>query len=284
MDKVFNKIGLFNGKNTGVWYLGDSAYPFENKISITPTNTCSYPDVKFDDYDIVFIQGANPVVSAPNTNEVIKSLKNTFVIFMGTTKNSTAKYADIIIPAKTYLQKKDIKLSYSHDEINICEICEANKNAISEYELTAYLFDAFGIDGLLKEDEYLDCFKIATKKKPNITFKPSKTKNVPMLDIKENEYYLITSKSTNTLNSNFKCDKYAYIHPKVGFKDEDEIKITSNMGSINIKVKNDDSIYPNAILIYAGNRQVTHLTPSEVSEYGENATLQDLKITLEKVL
>ncbi len=283
MDKVFDKLGLFNGKNTGVWYLGDSKYAFEDKINITATNTCTYPDVKFDDYDIVFIQGANPVVSAPNTGEIIKSLKKTFVIFMGTAKNDTSKYADIIIPAKTYLQKKDVKLSYGHDEINICEVCEENENAISEYELTSYLFNAFNLDGLLSEDEYLYGFKKMIRGKPDIAFKPIETRNVPMLNLKENEYYLLTSKSKNTLNSSFKYDEYAYVNPKIGLQDGDKIKISSIDGNIDIKIKNDNSIYDNAILIYAGNKQVNYLTSNDVSEYGDNATLQDVKLVLEKV-
>ena len=282
IDKVFDKVGLFDGKNNGVWYLGDSAYPFDNKINISPTNTCAYPNVVFDDYDIVFIQGANPVVSAPDVGQIVKSLKNTFVIFMGTTNNDTAKYADIIIPAKTYLQKKDIKLSYGHDGINICEVCEENENAISEYDLTSYLFDAFNLDGLLTEDEYLDCFKTKVRDKPDVKFKRLKTKNVPMLDLSKDEYYLLTSKSTNTLNSNFKYDKYAYVNPKLGLKDEQEIKIISKNGNIKIKVKNNDTIYKNAILIYAGNKQVNVLTSNAISEYGDNATFQDTKVMIEK--
>ena len=37
----------------------------------------SIPKVDFGSYDLVFIQGGNPVVSHPNTQKVINGLKNT---------------------------------------------------------------------------------------------------------------------------------------------------------------------------------------------------------------
>ena len=280
MDKVFNKLNLFDGKNRGVWYLGSGTYPFENKISVKPTKTCTYADIKFDDYDIVFIQAANPIVSAPNTQYLIESLKNTFVIFMGTTANETSKYADIIIPAKTFLQKKDVRASYGHDEVTFCEICEENDYAISEYDLTSYLFKEFGFDGLLSEDEYLDCFKTKINDKPDINFINHNTKNVELLDLKDDEFYLITSKNTDTLNSQFKYDDYAYIHPSKGFADNQLVTISSKIDSIQIKVKNDERIYSNSILIYAGNKQVNRLTSNEISDCGTNATFQDIKLTV----
>jgi len=280
IDKVCDKLHLFDSKNTGVWYLSNSGFPFDNKISVTPSKTCGYADVKFDDYDIVFIQGANPVISAPNTQHIVDSLKNTFVIFMGTTKNETAQYADIIIPAKTFLQKKDVRLSYGHDEVVYCEICEENNDAISEYELTSHLYDAFGFEGLLKEDEYLDCFKEKVHEKPKIKFISQETKNVELLDIKENEYYLLTSKNTDTLNSQFKYDEYAYIHPSKGFEENQIVTISSKVETIQIKVKNDKRLYENSILIYAGNKQINKLTPNELSDCGTNAIFQDITVTV----
>ncbi|MDC0932502.1 molybdopterin-dependent oxidoreductase [Arcobacteraceae bacterium] len=280
MDKVFDKLKLFEKKNTGVWYLGNGAYPYENKISVNPTKTCTYADVKFDDYDVVFIQAANPVISAPNSKYIIESLKNTFVIFMGTTANETSQYADIIIPAKTFLQKRDVRLSYGHDEVSICEICEENDYAVSEYELTSYLFKELGLDGLLSEDEYLDCFKTKVRDKPDITFTAHEIKEVELLDMKDDEYYLITSKHTDSLNSQFKYDEYAYVHPNSGFENDQLVTIASKINSIEIKVKNDEKVFPNSILIYAGNKEVNKLTSNQLSDCGTNATYQDIKLTI----
>jgi len=283
MDKVCDKLNLFNGKNTGVWYLANSGYPFDNKINTTLTKTTTYADIKFDDYDVVFIQGANPVVSSPNTNSIIKALKNTFVIYMGISNNETSQYANIIIPAKTFLQKKDVRLSYSHDEVLFCDICENNNYAISEYELTKYLFEQFNYDDLSEEDIYLNCFKQNVNDKPIISFIPKETKNVELIKLKSDEFYLLTSKSSNTLNSQFKYDEYAYIHPSYGLEDLQEISISSKVGSIIIKVKNDENIYKNAILIYAGNKQVNILTSNEVSNCLRSSIFQDIKLTVKRL-
>lgn len=280
IDKVCDKLNLFDGKNTGVWYLANSAFPFKDKISINPSKTCSYADVKFDDYDIVFIQGANPVISAPDAQSIIQSLKNTFVIFMGTTANETSIYADIIIPAKTFLQKKDVRLSYGHDEITHCEICEENDEAISEYELTSYLYDAFKLEDLIQEDEFLGFFKRKDNDKPNIKFISHETENVEVLDMNKDDFFLITSKHTDTLNSQFKYDEYAYVHPNKGFIDNQVVTISSKVNTIQIKVKNDERLYENSILIYAGNKQVNKLTSNELSTCGTNATFQDIKLTI----
>lgn len=282
IDKVCDKLNLFDGINKGVWYLGNSAYPFENKISVNPSKTCSYSDVKFDDYDVVFIQAANPVISAPDTKSIIESLKNTFVIFMGTTANETSKYADIIIPAKTFLQKKDVRLSYGHDETIFCDVCEENDYAVSEYEFTSYLFNEFGFNRLLNEDEYLDCFRRKVNDKPDIKFIEQETKNVELLELNDDEYYLLTSKHTDTLNSQFKYDEYAYIHPSKGFVDNQLVTISSKIETIQIKVKNDENVYKNSILIYAGNKQVNKLTSNKLSDCGTNATFQDIKLTVIK--
>jgi anaerobic selenocysteine-containing dehydrogenase len=280
MEKLFYKLGIFTKRNCGVWYLSNSAFPFNNKIAISPKNTTPYPSVKFDDFDIVFIQGANPVVSAPNTNDVVKGLDNTFVIYMGTTYNDTAQYADIIIPAKTFLQKKDVRLSYSHDEIRFCDICEDTNFAISEYELTVYLYNAFGLDGLLKENEYLDSFKEIINKKPSIKFCEKDILAPKDIVLDNNEYYLITAKSSNSLNSQFNYEQFVYVNPLLGYKDDEEIIINSFYGEIKIKIKNDTSIYKDAILIYSGNKQVNYLTSNEVSDYGDNAIFQDIKVTI----
>ena len=280
IDKFCEKLGLLDGKNIGVWYLGTSAYGFNSKISTSPTKTCNYSELKFDDYDIVFIQGANPVISALNTNKIVSELKNTFVVYMGICEDDTSKYADIIIPAKTFLQKKDVRLSYGHDEVHFCEICEENPYAISEYELTSYLFDTFGFDGLLSEDEYLDVFKEKRKDKPSFIFE-KKEFDVEMLELDENEFYLITSKSTNTLNSQFKYDEFAYVHPSLGYSNGDIVKISSEISTIEIKVKNDEKVFKKAILFYAGNKIVNSLIPDVWSNFGENASFQDVKLKID---
>ena len=278
IEKFANKLGVFT--KGGVWYLSNSGYPYNSKIYTKVTKTTPYPTVKFDNYDLVFIQGANPVVSAPSSNHIKKALEQTDMIFFGTTLNDTAKYANITIPAKTFLEKKDVRLSYGHDEVQFCDICKTTNDAISEYEFTQYMLDRFGFEPLLSEDEYFNCFKTVVNPKPKIDFKEHSIKPIKMIELKDNEYYLLTSKASNTLNSQFKYDNYAYLHPSIGYKNDQEINISSSYGSIKIKVKNDPNIYKKAILLYAGNKLVNSLTPNAKSDLGDNAIFQEVKLKI----
>jgi anaerobic selenocysteine-containing dehydrogenase len=280
IEKFASNFDVFKEKNEGMWYLGDAAYHYDNKIALKATNTTPYPSVDFADFDIVFIQGANPVVSAPNTKKVIEGLKKAFVIFLGTTNNDTCKYANIIIPAKTFLEKRDVKLSYGHDEVVFTDICEQTNEAVSEYEFTKYMFDALKLDGLLSEDEYISAFKEPRKEKPKVNFIKHEVEDIPLLDIKKSEYYLITSKYVNTINSQFKYDNNVYIHPSNGYKNDEIINIKSIYGQIKARVKIDENVQKNSLLFYAGHKDVNYLTPDGYSDMGMNAIFQDVKLNI----
>ncbi len=278
IEKFADQLGVFD--KGGVWYLSNSGYPYNSKIYTKVTKTTPYPTVKFDDYDLVFIQGANPVVSAPSSGIIKKALKKTDIIFFGTTLNDTAKYASIIISAKTFLEKRDVRLSYGHDEVQFCDVCKETKEAISEYEFTQYMLKKFGFDPLLDEDEYFNCFKTIANQKPKIKFKKQDIKPVDMISLKQDEYYLLTSKAISSLNSQFKYDNYAYLHPSLGYKDEQIVVLSSSYGIVKIKVKNDPNIYKKAILLYAGNKLVNSLTPQLKSDLGNNAVFQEVKLII----
>ncbi len=119
IDSFAAFMGFHKKDAGGVWYLSDSAYGYKKQFEVKGKNKkVSIPQVDFGSYDLVFIQGANPVVSAPNTKKVIDGLKKSFVVYFGTTLNDTCEYADLIIPSTSFLGKKDVRLSYGH-ELNL---------------------------------------------------------------------------------------------------------------------------------------------------------------------
>jgi len=142
------------------------------------------------------------------------------------------------------------------------------------------MFDRFGFSGLLSEDEYFSDYKNIVNKKPKIDFNLKDIDKVEMLKLEDGEFYLLTSKYSDTLNSQFKNNDFAYIHPNLGFKDNQEVTISSKYGSIKIKVKNDKNIFNKAILLYAGNKMVNILTPFAKSDYGNNAVFQEIKVKI----
>jgi len=68
------------------------------------------------EFKFVFVLGSNPVVTLPNQSAVRKGLnrKDVFVVVHDTHWSETTQYADIVLPASTYLEKRDINLSDHH--------------------------------------------------------------------------------------------------------------------------------------------------------------------------
>ena len=58
-------------------------------------------------------------------------------------------------------------------------------------------------------------------------------------------FYLITAKNKNSLNSQFANDDFVYLHSKTNFNDNDEVLISSKYGSAKFIVKINDDIKDN---------------------------------------
>ncbi len=68
------------------------------------------------EFKFVFVLGSNPVVTLPNQSAVRSGFnrKDVFVAVHDTHWSETTEYADIVLPAATYLEKRDINLSDHH--------------------------------------------------------------------------------------------------------------------------------------------------------------------------
>jgi len=86
------------------------------------------------------------------------------------------------------------------------------------------------------------------------------------------ELYLLTSKAPKSLNSQFRCQSSAYLHSDLGYKEDEEITITSSVGSGQLKVKLNDDLREDCILIYSGTSGVNNLTSSKHSYEGKAAS------------
>ena len=279
-------LGIHKQEAGGVWYLSDSNYGYEKQFAHKGKNKkVSVASLDFGSYDLVFIQGANPVVSAPNTQAVIDGLKKSFVVYFGTTYNETCEYANLIIPSSDFLCKKDIRLSYGHEFIAVSQIVnEASKETISEYDLAKYLIEKFSYEPLKNEDEVLDYYE-----NHNVEYEKFDTfEFIEELEVEplyknktDDNFYLITAKSKNSLNSQFNNDNHVYLHPSAGFEDGNEVKISSKYGNSQFKVKTSVDIKENCAFFYAGNKYVNYLTPNKEDEDSFSAMYQEVLIQIE---
>lgn len=286
IDSFAAYMGYHKKEAGGVWYLSDSNFGYKKQFEIKGTNKkVSIPKVNFGSYDLVFIQGANPVVSHPNTKKVIEGLKDTFVVYFGTTYNDTCEYANLIIPSSSFLSKKDVRLSYGHEYKSISNIVkEKNPNTITEYELASFLIEQFGFEKLKEEDEIISYYE---NHKPTLeefeTFEFVEEVDIePLYKEKTSDnYYLITAKHKNSLNSQFAKDDFVYLNSTTNFNNGDIVNISSKYGNAQFEVKINDDIKENCAFFYAGNKKVNYLTPNEEDESSFSAMYQEVLIEIE---
>jgi len=74
------------------------------------------------EFKFIFIKGMNPVMTLPFQQAVRQGLSraDTFVVLLDTHWTATADYADVILPAATFLEKDDIIVADSHPYTRLC--------------------------------------------------------------------------------------------------------------------------------------------------------------------
>ena len=81
-------------------------------------NTLNNPPVK-----ALFVYNSNPAAVCPNHNEVVRGLKRTdlFTVVHEQFFTDTTDYADIVLPATTFFEHKDLQGAYGHYHLQISE-------------------------------------------------------------------------------------------------------------------------------------------------------------------
>ncbi len=297
IDSFAAMMGKFGKEGCGVSYLGSSSFGFDLPFA-KGKKSVPIPTVDFGAYDSVFIQGANPANQMPRTAKVLEGLeKAKFVTYFGLYENETSALADLVIPAKNFLEKPDVRFSYGHHYVGeMPQLCES-EIGISEYALTAYLMEGFGYEGLQEEQTYIEDI-IASNAREEGEYKVSKSYDtIPYHDkfytddekfifvdeieddgLKGLGLHLITSKHKHSLNSQFKRASYVHLPPALGFVDGQRVTVSSVYGKCEFEVKVDERLRDDSVLIYSGTAGVNFLTPDKLSEEGESAIYQDVKV------
>ena len=294
-------LGIFAKEGSGVSYLGSSKRGIDSPFMFTcKPKKVSKVDTKFGDFESVFIQGANPVNQMPNTNRVREELQKVQnMIYFGLYENQTSAMADLVIPAKTFLEKSDIRTSYATHYMYEMPQLQESDIGISEYELAQYLCNAFAIK-LESQESYLEHFKsFAQENEEGILEIKGRDKiayhngfgNEEFVFIDEfesdkdegDELYLLTCKSSKSLNSQFKVEDKVYLHPSLGFTQNQLVEISSVSGKICLHVSLDERLREDCVLIYSGTNGVNNLTTSKRSYEGNSAVYQQNRVRVTAV-
>ena len=302
IDAFAFSAGWFGKEGCGVAYLGNSKEGIESPFDTKNAKRVSKVDTKFEDFETVFVQGANPLAQMPNSTRVKESFgKAKNKIYFGLFENETSEAADLVIPAKTFLGKNDIRSSYSHHALLDMPKVREEEHGISEYELARYLCDAFGVQ-LEEEEFYLKHFRQYAVMNIEGVKEVESRESIPYkegfdtddgefcfmeeydfdMDMEE-DFFLITPKARRSLNSQFKRERYAYVHPSLGLVDEESIEISSEIGKVVLPVKNSEDVRDDCVLIYSGTPGVNNLTCDLHSFEGKSAVYQEKKVKIKRV-
>ena len=318
IDSLAVILGKFSKEGCGVGFLGDSKLDFKNPFAVR-TNKINKVDTPFENFETVLIQGGNPVASMPNSNRVIEGLKKTnTVIYYGLYENETSAVADIVIPAKNFFEKEDVRLSYAHHYVNPMKKVEECHYGVSEYEFTNSLLQKFGFDALKTEEHYINLWLSQCKKEGDYYLSPAyqaipyvdgfgedgeeefifpdefgddfiKTKQFTRARKKSKkeriieDYWLLSPKGNKSLNTQFKRDNRVVVHPQLGFNNGEEVKVFSEHGEHNFIVENSEDIREDSVVITSNTVGVNFLTPSRVSDEGDSACYQEVKVKIIKI-
>jgi len=318
IDSLAAVLGLFGREGCGVGYLGESKRGFVNPFETT-CKRVSKVDTEFGDFDTVLVQGGNPAASMPDTNRVTESLEGVKnLIYFGLHENETSRMAKIVIPAKTFYEKEDIRLSYGHQYVSLMKKIKTSAIGISEYDFTRYLFDVFSFSGLESEEYYLNAWLSQCRELGGELVSPAyealpysdgfgeegddefvfieefnddfvntkrftryrkESQNKP----KDETLWLLTPKSKRSINTQFVRDNRVQLNPVLGFKDGEKVKVSSEHGEYLFEVHCSEYLRDDTALITNNTIGVNYLTPSIVSDEGEGACYQEVRVKVERI-
>ena len=317
IDSLAATLGLFGKEGCGVSYLADSKLGFEDPFDVECERV---PKVttEFSKFETVLVQGGNPAESMPNSNRVRKELEAVEnLIYFGLYENETSKMAKIVIPAKNFFEKEDVRLSYGHQYVQKMNRVLDSDIGISEYDFTKILFDLFGFDGLQSEEYYIDAWLSQCAREGEYYISPAhqdapyaegfgeeddefefidefeddfintkrfrkyrkESKNKP----KDESFWLLTPKSSKSLNTQFVRDDKVQLPPDAGYEEGERVKVSSEHGSHEFTVTVNEDLRPDCLIITGNTVGVNYLTPAILSDGGENACYQEVKVLVERV-
>jgi len=318
IDSLAATLGLFGREGCGVSYLGSSRQGFKNPFCVKAP-TVSIVTTPFERFGTVLVQGGNPAESMPGSIRVEESLSRVEnLIYFGLYENATSHMARIVIPAKSFLEKNDLRLSYGHQYVEPMNQALEGSSGISEYDFTVEILRRLGREGIESEEQYLrrwleQCPEVEGRRvlpdyKPlpyadgfgeegGEEFAFMDDFDDDFEDIRrfrkarfakqeseepEEEYWLLSPKQTKSLNTQFVRSGRVHLPPSAGFDDGEWVRIFSEHGETELEAHIDECLRDDCILIPAGTPGVNRLTPSMASEEGEGACYQEVKVKVEK--
>ena len=146
--------GGFSMSDAGAWRLDDAAWvgADEPDTRLVNMNRLGRALTEYRDPPVrmLFVYNANPAVTAPDQNRVLRGLQrdDLFTVVFDQVLTDTARQADVVLPATTFLEHYDIARSYGAVNLQLVQpVVEPVGDSRPNVEVFAALADRLGLAG-----------------------------------------------------------------------------------------------------------------------------------------
>lgn len=224
----------------------------------------TYPDIR-----LVFWSGGNPFAQQEDTNGLIKAWKRPeTTIVCDTVWTASARFADIVLPACTSLERVDITSIGSYSNLGYVAMQQAIE---PQYESHSDFWIYRELSKKIESYKYDDCPAHPTWMEPTEWLGAKMAEEYPFALLTSKSRYRLHSQLDSTasnLFANVEDREPVWIHPdaakKLGLKSGDVAKVTSRRGSVLAGVIVTDRIRPDTVVIHHGG----WYSPEEPGEEG----------------
>ncbi|RLA70390.1 MAG: molybdopterin oxidoreductase, partial [Epsilonproteobacteria bacterium] len=101
--------------------------------------------------------------------------------------------------------------------------------------------------------------------------------------VEDERFWLLSPKTNKALNTQFKRNNKVQMHPDSGYRDGEKVLLTSEDGELELEVILNDDLRSNCVVVTSNTLGLNILTPTMLSDEGESACYQEVKVTVEKI-
>ena len=94
---------------------------------------------------------------------------------------------------------------------------------------------------------------------------------------------MLSPKSNKSLNTQFVRDDKVQLHPELGYIEGEKVQISSEHGEHEFTIKHNEDLRFDCVLITNNTVGINYLTPAILSEEGDNACYQEVKVEIERI-
>ncbi len=125
-------------------YWGDELNP-PRRTLLMPTIGQEILDADDPAIRMIYVTASNPVCMAPNSDKVSQAFRKAeFVVYSGHFMDDTSDYADVFLPATTFLEEEDVMATYGHNWVGpVNRAIEPVGECRSEFEMFRGLAERF---------------------------------------------------------------------------------------------------------------------------------------------